>query len=343
MFPGAPGGGAQTSNNGGGDAFVAKLNSNATAVMYFTFLGGTGLDFGSTIAVDALGDAYISGQTTSTGLATAGAAQTSFAGVTDGFAAELNPSGSAFSYVTYLGGNHENYLRGLALDGSGNVYLTGSTDSANFPTCHRSSRCRLETGSLCIAAPIQAGRGPLSTRTFPAPSLIYRLIPRVTPRGLMKGVFIGQRTGRIVDSTTCTIASENPHLGRSPAAPELYTLRPAAAAYSGLRTTALPGAPWEAPRVGSGYYGRPSDSYYRISLWLQPPLCFQVHGWRSNLEFRSERMQGGTQVGAMAARRTDRFMRVLRTPAFTEHQSRRYMGCRKHQTPFERELRARTL
>lgn len=133
-FAGAPASGAQTSNNGGGDAFVAKLNPTASALLYFTFLGGSGYEEGRAIAVDTLGDAYIGGRTSSTGLATVGAAQTALAGAYNGFAAELNPAGSAFTYYTYLGGSRVDGVNGLALDGSGNVYVTGDTDSVNFPT-----------------------------------------------------------------------------------------------------------------------------------------------------------------------------------------------------------------
>ena len=133
-FPGAPTGGAQTTNNGAGDAFVAKLNSTGTALTYFTFLGGSALDYGQAIAVDSSGDAFIGGTTSSTGLATAGAAQTTLNGYSNAFAAELNPGGTAFTYFTYLGGSRVDNLRGLALDGSGNVYVTGYTNSLDFPT-----------------------------------------------------------------------------------------------------------------------------------------------------------------------------------------------------------------
>lgn len=132
-FTAAPAGGAQATNNGNGDAFVAKLNANGAALLYFTFLGGTGADQGETIAVDAAGNAYIAGQTGSDGLATPGAAQTSRAGAMDGFAARLNPGGTAFNYVTYLGGSGEDFVNGLALDASGNVYIAGRTDSKDFP------------------------------------------------------------------------------------------------------------------------------------------------------------------------------------------------------------------
>jgi hypothetical protein len=133
-FPSAPTGGAQTTNHGAGDAFVAKLNSAGTALTYFTFLGGSALDYGSAIAVDSSGDAFIGGTTSSTGLATTGAAQTTLNGFSNAFAAELNPGGTAFTYFTYLGGSRVDNLRGLALDGSGNVYLTGYTNSLDFPT-----------------------------------------------------------------------------------------------------------------------------------------------------------------------------------------------------------------
>jgi hypothetical protein len=132
-FTGAPAGGAQPSANGAGDAFVAKLNPTGTALLYFTFLGGTGFDEGKSIAVDTSGNAYVAGYTNSPGLATPGAAQTSLAGAYDGFVAKLNPSGGALSYFTYLGGSRNDYLSGLAIDGSGNAYVTGNTDSVNIP------------------------------------------------------------------------------------------------------------------------------------------------------------------------------------------------------------------
>jgi len=132
-FSGAPSRGAQPTNSGGGDAFIAKLNPSGTALAYFTFFGGTAVDQGNAITVDVAGNAYIAGYTASAGLATTGAAQTVHAGGYDGFIAKLNPAGTAFYYVTYLGGNRQDQINGLAIDGSGNVYVAGQTDSANFP------------------------------------------------------------------------------------------------------------------------------------------------------------------------------------------------------------------
>ena len=132
-FTGAPTTGAQPQNAGANDAFVAKINAGATDYSYFTFFGGSGDDYGGGIAVDAGGNAVVSGGTTSSGLATAGAAISGLTGYSHGFLAKLNPGGTAFTYMTYLGGNRFDTVAGLTLDASGNVYVAGSTDSSDLP------------------------------------------------------------------------------------------------------------------------------------------------------------------------------------------------------------------
>src|SRR5437899_2135793 len=107
---------------------------------YSTYLGGNSGEIIWDMAVDASGSAYIAGETMSvlTNLVTPGALQTSFAGGTgvfgDAFVAKLNPTGSALVYLTYLGGKTDDSALAIALDGQGNAYLTGFTDSTNFPT-----------------------------------------------------------------------------------------------------------------------------------------------------------------------------------------------------------------
>jgi len=135
-FPGVPPGGAQPTNMGNGDAFVAKLNFNASALIYFTFLGGSGTDTAQAIAVNPTsGIAVVAGSTTSADLpVSAGALQSTNAGGYDGFVAKLNAAGSAFLYTTYLGGNRRDILLGVAVDPSGNAYVAGYTDSNTFPT-----------------------------------------------------------------------------------------------------------------------------------------------------------------------------------------------------------------
>jgi len=141
-FPGAPAGGAYPTLAGGIDAFVAKLNPTGTALLYFTYLGGSLEDSGTSIAVDASGNAYAGGYTHSPDLpVTPGTLQASAFGpagtvLAHGFVAKLNPAGSAFSYVTYLGGNRTDYIWGLGIDAAGNVLVSGYTDSDQFPVAN---------------------------------------------------------------------------------------------------------------------------------------------------------------------------------------------------------------
>ncbi len=87
------------------------------------------------IAVDASGNAYVTGNTDSTDFPIANALQPTYGGGQfDAFVAQLNPAGSAFVYSTYLGGSDSDQAFGIAVDGSGNAYVTGTTGSSNFPT-----------------------------------------------------------------------------------------------------------------------------------------------------------------------------------------------------------------
>jgi hypothetical protein len=103
------------------------------AALYSTYLGGSGDDSGSGIAVDTFGDAYITGSTSSTNFPTANAPQAVNGGLSDGFVVELNAAGSALAYSTYLGGASFDQGYGIAVDGGGAAYVTGFTESSNFP------------------------------------------------------------------------------------------------------------------------------------------------------------------------------------------------------------------
>lgn len=128
-----------------GDGFVSRLNSGLTELQYSTYLGGSGDDAVTALAVDASGSAYAAGLTVSSNFpVTKGSVQTAYAGPTtltpgagavtgDAFIAKFNPSGSALTYCTYLGGSDNDFASGLAVDAAGNAYLTGSTSSGNFP------------------------------------------------------------------------------------------------------------------------------------------------------------------------------------------------------------------
>ncbi|NYB52644.1 MAG: SBBP repeat-containing protein, partial [Methanobacteriaceae archaeon] len=124
----------QASNAGNVDAFITKINPTGTTLQYSTYLGGTNYDFGYAIAVDNNGNAYITGYTESNDFpVTPDAYQASYAGNVDAFITKINPTGTTLQYSTYLGGTSTDYGRAIAIDNNGNAYITGNTESNNFP------------------------------------------------------------------------------------------------------------------------------------------------------------------------------------------------------------------
>jgi len=117
------------------NAFVTKLSPSGSSIVYSTYLGGSGHDDGAGIALDATGAAYVTGTTEDSDfpLPHAATAQRGFGGVSDAFVAKLSPSGS-LTYATYVGGSGADDGTGIAVDGSGAAYVTGSTASLDFPT-----------------------------------------------------------------------------------------------------------------------------------------------------------------------------------------------------------------
>ena len=124
----------QSTLRGSLSSFVTVLNPQGTAFIYSTYIGGSGADAGTAIAVDAIGNAYVTGSTSSGDFPTANPIRPTAAGGLDTFILKLNPAGSAFMYSTYLGGNGDDVAKGIAIDSSNNAYVTGRTNSANFPT-----------------------------------------------------------------------------------------------------------------------------------------------------------------------------------------------------------------
>jgi uncharacterized protein (TIGR03437 family) len=136
--------------NVGGDAFVTKLNPAGNALVYSTYVGGSKDDRGTAITVDSAGNAYLAGITMSTNLpVTAGAFQRTYGGeggmpihphvptqvmvFGDAFVAKVNPTGTALSFCTYLGGSQDDSVNAIALDAESNIYVAGGTLSTNFP------------------------------------------------------------------------------------------------------------------------------------------------------------------------------------------------------------------
>ena len=130
----------QSGNKGYGDCFIAEINPAGNQLLYSTYLGGSQSDAATALA-ESSGAVYITGYTASSDFpvkAPAGAGtpepfQQTYGGNTDAFVAEIAANGSALVYSSYLGGSGADFGQGIAVDSSGNAYVTGSTQSTNFP------------------------------------------------------------------------------------------------------------------------------------------------------------------------------------------------------------------
>ena len=157
---------------GGGyaDAFVSELNPSGSALVYSTYLGGSGRDEGYGIAVDSSGNAYVTGYTNSTNFPTMNPLQPIYGGGdADAFVSEINPRGSALVYSTYLGGSGDEFGFGIAVDSSGNAYVTGQTTRRQLS---RHDRCLPDVcngGSGCT----QAGDAFVSKLNPTGSALVY--------------------------------------------------------------------------------------------------------------------------------------------------------------------------
>jgi fibronectin type 3 domain-containing protein len=124
-----------TFNGGQFDLFVLRLNASGSPLDYSTFVGGSNFEFIGHIAVDASGNAYVTGMTVSNNFPTTpGAYDTTYGGGYESFLFKLNSTGKGLVYSTYVGNNGDDTGNDVALDKAGDAYVTGQTDSINFPT-----------------------------------------------------------------------------------------------------------------------------------------------------------------------------------------------------------------
>jgi len=125
--------GPDLTHNGIIDAFIAKINAAGTGLVYAGFLGGSDVDFGFGIAVDGAGNAYVVGQTNSSDFPATIGPDLTYNGGGDVFVAKVNAAGTGLVYAGFLGGSAEEGVAGIAVDGAGNSYITGYTNSIDFP------------------------------------------------------------------------------------------------------------------------------------------------------------------------------------------------------------------
>ncbi len=126
-------GAVEAGNQGGDDAIVAKLNAAGTALLYATYIGGRGDDQAAAITVDSLGQAYVTGFTSSSNFPLVSSNRSAIGGSTTAFALKLSAAGNALLYSGYLGGTNYEIGTAIAVDTNGNAYVAGDTESTNFP------------------------------------------------------------------------------------------------------------------------------------------------------------------------------------------------------------------
>ena len=159
---------------GPGDAFVVKLNpTGSSPLIYSTYLGGSGVDSGQAIAADAAGNAYVTGNTSSTDFPTENPLQSTLLGSGDAFVTKLNPTGSPpLIHSTYLGGDRSDLGLGIAVDTTGSTYVTGRTNSIDFPTTEDAIQQDLggARDAYVVKIVISDDQGPLTSDVIANPN-----------------------------------------------------------------------------------------------------------------------------------------------------------------------------
>jgi len=162
--------GAADRSYAGGDAFAVKFSPTGGALVYSTLIGGSNSETGYGIVVDAAGNAVVVGQTASNDLPTTGNAfQTTYGGGKDAFVTELNATGTAYLYSSYLGGSGADVAYMDAVDSSGKIYVTGETGSNNFtvtPGAFQTGRSGANDIFVSIIDPSLVGTASLVYSTF---------------------------------------------------------------------------------------------------------------------------------------------------------------------------------
>jgi hypothetical protein len=125
----------QNSLRGDSDAFIAKLDTTGSALLFSTYLGGSDFEYGHGIALDAMDRIFLTGSTMSSDFPTSrGAFQTTFGGKWDGFVTKMAAPGNSILYSSYLGGNGEDGATQIVVSARGRAYIVGGAESDNFPT-----------------------------------------------------------------------------------------------------------------------------------------------------------------------------------------------------------------
>ncbi|MFW9997107.1 MAG: SBBP repeat-containing protein, partial [Candidatus Odinarchaeota archaeon] len=159
------------------DSTISKLKADFTSLLYSTYLGGTGYDVTKDIAIDSGGNAYITGYTTSEDHPTENPYQDQLnsTGKNDIFLVKLNATGNGLVYGTYIGGSKDDYGTGIDKDSSGNIYVTGYTESTNFPINDSYKALSGLTGAFLLKMN-STGNGMIYSTVLPNSSWAYDVV-----------------------------------------------------------------------------------------------------------------------------------------------------------------------
>jgi hypothetical protein len=226
-------GAEQGKNSGNGDAFVVKLNTTGDALVYSTYLGGGGADTATGLAV-AAGDAYITGTTASTDFPTTEHAfQLAYGGNGDAFITHLSSSGDKLVYSSYLGGRAADFGQAVVVDSSGNAYLTGATQSPDFP----------------LMNPLQPTRGGASDAfvakvNFSGTELLYSTYLGGTQADVGQAITVDSSGNAFVTGYTFSwdFPIQNPYQGSTAGEPDAFVAKLNAAGSALVFSTYLGGS-----------------------------------------------------------------------------------------------------
>ena len=163
------------------DAFLTEMKPDGSALIYSTYIGGTGIDFGTAVTLDSSGDAFVAGSTQSTDFPTLNPIQLGNVGLYDAFVTEVSPVG-ALIYSTYLGGSLSDYGTGIAVDSAGDVDVSGYTYSTNFPT-QNALQSSLSGGSDIFITKFTPGSSALLFSTYLGGSSIDKSTAMIVDSG----------------------------------------------------------------------------------------------------------------------------------------------------------------
>ncbi|MBO1319384.1 SBBP repeat-containing protein [Acanthopleuribacter pedis] len=165
-FPTTPGAFREIYNDNG-DAFLVKIDSTGSNVAYATLLGGESADLAKAVAVDAAGNAVVTGDTSSSNYpVTSNAFSQTRSGFTDVFVTGVNPTGTALNFSTFLGGRGFDLAEALTLDASCHIFITGSTESFNFPVSANAFFSERQGSTDLFLARLSPSADQLSYSTF---------------------------------------------------------------------------------------------------------------------------------------------------------------------------------